>query len=185
MNNNETSCEKCGSPFEAVRQAKYCPERFGLDAKVIVLDGAHELTCRRCGTVAETVVSNFQGLVVAVAVTRCKLERKLSGKDVAFLRKAMGWSAQDLADRLEVTTTTVSNWETQKNPIRPADEKLLRIWVGLRLRSQTPLISFEPEMIESLKISSVSSAAEQLEIWLRCIPYDKAKQWADGDREAA
>jgi DNA-binding transcriptional regulator YiaG len=55
---------------------------------------------------------------------------RLSGPEVRFLRKHLGWSGADFARHVGAEPSTVSNWETDKSPIGPASDRLLRLMVA-------------------------------------------------------
>src|SRR6185312_5341640 len=65
--------------------------------------------------------------VVALAVLR--KPSRLTGDEVRFLRKFIGWSGSDFARRIGVDPSTVSHWENGKQPIGPASDRLLRMLV--------------------------------------------------------
>lgn len=47
------------------------------------------------------------------------------GKNIKTLRSALGWSQVDLAQKLNITKQTVSNWENEN--IQPSIEMLVRL----------------------------------------------------------
>ena len=69
------------------------------------------------------------GLVAGLLVQKSE---RLSGAEARFLRKWLGWSGQDTADRLGFTPETVSRWENDKVPISETADKLLRSLVLAR-----------------------------------------------------
>jgi transcriptional regulator with XRE-family HTH domain len=56
-------------------------------------------------------------------------DARLSGAEVRFLRKVLGWSASDFAAHMGATPETVSRWETDTTPIGPQADRLLRLMV--------------------------------------------------------
>jgi transcriptional regulator with XRE-family HTH domain len=71
-----------------------------------------------------------------------------------FLRKAIEWTAQESAEKLGVRPETISRWESGKEPIGPANEKLLRLIVGQELGAKAPLVNFDDKAIIKMKIKA-------------------------------
>jgi DNA-binding transcriptional regulator YiaG len=63
------------------------------------------------------VVPDVNGLQIAAAVARAIVPAKLTGKEIRFLRKAIGMRAADLARFLDVTAETMSRWENDREVI--------------------------------------------------------------------
>jgi transcriptional regulator with XRE-family HTH domain len=57
---------------------------------------------------------------------------RLSGAEIRFLRKVLGWSGVDFAEHMGTTAETVSRWETEAAPIGPQADRLLRLMVMTR-----------------------------------------------------
>ena len=55
---------------------------------------------------------------------------RLSGLEVRYLRKYLGWSGVDFARHVGVDPSTVSNWENDKDPIGSASDRLLRLMIA-------------------------------------------------------
>jgi transcriptional regulator with XRE-family HTH domain len=101
----------------------------------------------------ETItIPKMDGLVAAVAVTRCLMPRKLAGREIRFLRKALGLQAKELAEALDLTPETISRWENDAQAIGDNFEKLLRHYVCAKLHTRAPAIDFDPEMIATLRV---------------------------------
>lgn len=134
---------------------------LGLD-RVVLVDGAVRAdVCGKCGDITNVVIPDLPGLIAAAALSRVKMPFKLSGRDIKFLRKAMGMSAKDLGELLEVTQETMSRWENDKLPIGPTNEKLLRLIVVLKLESKAEAIDANKEQIATMKIQAAADAAER------------------------
>jgi DNA-binding transcriptional regulator YiaG len=52
---------------------------------------------------------------------------KLTGAEIRFLRKHLGWAAEDFAETMGVTKFTVSRWENEREDMGPVAERLLRL----------------------------------------------------------
>ncbi len=55
---------------------------------------------------------------------------RLSGAEVRYLRKYLGWSGVDFTKHIGADPSTVSNWETDKDPIGMTSDRLLRLMVA-------------------------------------------------------
>lgn len=147
-------CEECGGPLRKERVREYRDELIGLPG-VVLVDSIDRHECGRCGT-GSIAIPNLAGLIAAVAVTRAKMPQKLSGVEVRFVRKTLGWDAKTLAQKLDVTPETISRWENGHQPIGPASERLLRLMVLLELEDQTPGVDFEGKAVAEMRIEAVS-----------------------------
>lgn len=85
------------------------PGDAGAEARVFRVP-ARGYMCRGCKSFAVDGKSLQQAeLAVAFALTKLGIR---TGKEAKFVRKAAGIRAAELGDALDVTATTVSNWET-------------------------------------------------------------------------
>jgi DNA-binding transcriptional regulator YiaG len=71
---------------------------------------------------------------------------KLSGSEIRFLRKYLGWSGKDFATTIGVAAETVSRWENDKERIGLVPERLLRVMV-FRLK---PVEEYPTERLSQL-----------------------------------
>lgn len=117
-----------------------------------MIDGVEETVCARCGRSAAFTFPNLAGLQAAAALARAMEPAKLSGKDIRFLRRTLGWPAKQLARVLGVRDETVSRWETGREAIAVPSEKLLRVLVGLHLAEEGYWVGFHPRQIEEMEI---------------------------------
>ena len=154
-------CEKCGCEAVEVVLPEYLVPALGIP--VTVVNSAMEKKCVVCGT-SEIVVPDMCGLTMAAAVSRVMIDVKLTPQEVKFLRKSLEMTAKDLAEQLEVTPETISRWENGKIPLGPSSEKLLRLMVGIRLDGLAPAVDFDDQGIINMKIMSVRSTPEPLEL---------------------
>jgi len=76
-------------------------------------------------------LSKRESLNREVANELARLERRLAGHEIQWLRKYLGYSGADWADYLGVRRETVSRWETEKQDLPMATERLLRMLVRL------------------------------------------------------
>jgi transcriptional regulator with XRE-family HTH domain len=147
-------CAKCGADVRTEVLPCYEAKNELQGMGVALFDCVKQSKCSGCGATQE-FIPDMVGLLSAVAVCRATVPWKLHGYEIRFLRKAIELSAKDFARVLEVSQETLSRWENDKAPIGPANEKLLRIVVGLTLAEKAPGIFFDPEQVTSMKIRSV------------------------------
>lgn len=87
--------------------------------------------CSRCGAY-EVLIPNPDGLHRAIARTLIARQERLSGAEVRFLRKLLGWSGADFAEHMGTTAETVSRWENGTTAIGPQADRLVRLMVMTR-----------------------------------------------------
>ena len=80
------------------------------------------------GPVVEEIVFHLAATILA--------RPELDAIEVRFLRKLVGDTQQELADRLNVNRVTVSRWENASEPITGPDAYAIRSHVFFRLRGQ-------------------------------------------------
>lgn len=101
----------------------------GAPFEVIIIGAVVEDYCSECGASVKTTIPDLEGLLHAVAAARCAVPRKLSGAEIKFLRRAMGWKAKDVAGKLDMTPENFSRVENNAKLLGPQSEKLFRILV--------------------------------------------------------
>lgn len=127
-------CYNCGGKLGAVERVDY--EYGALPGVVLV--GVDAQTCGQCGEV-EFEIPDVQGLNAMLADALVRKQGHLAGHEVRFLRKNLGWSAQEFANRLGVVPETVSRWENGHVIIGETPDKLLRMFIvhSLSLKGYT------------------------------------------------
>ncbi len=115
----------CGAEMVANRETYHYLE-CGLPR--VWLDGAEVRRCASCGE-EELVVPRLAELHRVLARAVLAKPGRLTGVEVRFLRKSVGWSATDLARYIGVTKHAVSRWENDKEPIGLQSDRLLRMLV--------------------------------------------------------
>ena len=78
------------------------------------------------------------GLINAVVRSRVEHPRKLNGKEIAFVRKALGVRGKLLADFLGISAEHLSRCETGVKVMSAPSEKLLRLFAFLGTFSKDP-----------------------------------------------
>ena len=92
-------------------------------------------------------------LMATVAIVRCLMPQRLRGGEVKAMRKIMGMTLSELAQKLDEKTAveTVSRWESDTQPIGGYAEKVLRLLICEELRTKAPGVSYDGSMISHLK----------------------------------
>lgn len=124
-----TKCPDCGAAMKITHRDHEYAE-CGLPG--IVLLGLEFRTCAQCGE-EERVMPRLEQLHRVIAEAVAEKPARLTGAEVRFLRKHLGWSGEDVANVMGVRQETVSRWETEKEPMGVVSERLLRL-MALRLR---------------------------------------------------
>jgi putative zinc finger/helix-turn-helix YgiT family protein len=116
-------CPCCGKEMKSkVRDYEYVES--GL--KNVVLKNIRVHECKACGEVLPEI-QNVKQIHKWIAEYLLKKQGSLTGEEFRFLRKAMGRSAKETADRLAVNPVTISRWENNKEKIGPQSDRLLRM----------------------------------------------------------
>ena len=110
----------------------------------VILEGAVKVdTCVACGATLGTYIPDMEGLFHAVVFSRALEPRKLTGAELRFMRKAMGWKAKDLAKHLGVTAEHLSRCENSSKVMAPATEKLFRLYALLKTPDKSALAELD------------------------------------------
>ena len=119
-------CNECGSPMKT-RKENYRYSECGL--KNVTLVGIDVSRCPRCGNY-ELSIPHIEELHRLIARVLIEKTTRLTGEEVRFLRKCLGWSGADFAKHIGVAEETVSRWENSSAPIGPQADRLLRLMVA-------------------------------------------------------
>lgn len=100
-------------------------------------------------------VPRLRELKAGAAVARCLLPLKIRGWELRAIRKIMGCTLADLAQRLDERTAveTISRWETEAQPMGGYVEKLIRLLVCEELAKEAPGISYKASMIADMRVA--------------------------------
>jgi putative zinc finger/helix-turn-helix YgiT family protein len=121
-------CPECGNAMRVKQETVSFEKTVGVPGVWIVTDVAR---CPKCGSY-EVIVQDLDGLHRAIARTVINKEGRLSGAEIRFLRKLLGWSGADFAEHMGTSAETVSRWETDSTPMGPQADRLLRLMVLTR-----------------------------------------------------
>ena len=94
----------------------------------VELHGVEVSRCTACGKeeIAIPRIAQLHRVLAEVFVTQ---HRMLAAVEVRFLRKHVGLSGGDFAQRMGVARETVSRWETGASPMGAVADRLLRLLV--------------------------------------------------------
>ena len=90
-------------------------EDFGAPFKILLKDSV-SVTTDADGNMLSYTIPDPEGLMRVIVLTRILNRRKLSGKDIKFLRKAVCVMQKDLAVAIEILPETLSRYEAEKSP---------------------------------------------------------------------
>ncbi|WNG41538.1 helix-turn-helix domain-containing protein [Archangium violaceum] len=127
------NCSRCGGPLKVVRE-DYNYNECGLDDVLLV--NVKMRHCASCGD-RSPVLGSIEELHTVIARQLALKKSLLTGKEIRFLRKYLGYSAADYARQVGVTPETISRWENEKLEMAWTNELLLRVTVVLRERLAT------------------------------------------------
>ena len=119
-------CFECGAKME-VRRENVKDKLIGLP--YITLVGIEIRHCPKCGD-TEAVIPRIEELHRVIAETIIKKTSRLTGDEVRFLRKCLGWSGTDFSRHFGIQRETVSRWENEREKMGPVAERLLRLAVA-------------------------------------------------------
>lgn len=126
-------CSECQGPQTVEQNATIRYDMGGLHH--VILQGVEIAKCDNCGE-TETTIPRIAELHRAIAKYFSEQPRLLLGAEIRFLRKHIGLSAENFAQRMGVTRSTVSRWENDKEPMGTPADHLLRALVASHRPSQ-------------------------------------------------
>jgi putative zinc finger/helix-turn-helix YgiT family protein len=121
------TCPHCEKAALTKRMETYLYTESGLPNVTLV--GVEVRRCPACGHHA-VVLPRVEELHRTIALAVIRKRSRLTGTEVRYLRKYLGWSGVDFAHHIGVDPSTVSNWENDKDPIGPSSDRLLRLMVA-------------------------------------------------------
>jgi transcriptional regulator with XRE-family HTH domain len=158
----EPQCAICGGQVKWKLVHRYRDDEFLGVPGAILVDSVREGRCLDCGD-RPIRIPDPRGLVVAAALARVQRPVRLRGREVRFLRGALGWQAKELAEQLGVRPETVSRWEAGKEVIGPTSEKLLRLLIGTHLAQEAKAVEYDAKFVASMRIKSAVSRKLKIE----------------------
>jgi putative zinc finger/helix-turn-helix YgiT family protein len=122
------TCVECGGRM-VTRRENYRYDVSGLPGVTLV--GVDVRRCQECAY-EEVTIPRIEDLHRVIARVVIQKSSRLSGIEIRFLRKYLGWSSGDFAKHMGAAPETVSRWETGKTEIGAANDRLLRLLVVVK-----------------------------------------------------
>ena len=119
-------CLECGGALKSTRK-HVAYGACGLPG--VVLGNVEVRHCPKCGE-QETVIPRIMDLHRKLAEAVVLKPGRLTGDEIRFARKFLGWSGQDFARHAGVKPETVSRWENDREPMAATGERFLRLAVA-------------------------------------------------------
>jgi putative zinc finger/helix-turn-helix YgiT family protein len=118
------TCTSCGAPVTFERQ-NYRYTESGLPN--VVLQGLEIAQCEACGN--EDVILPFPEKIHWAIARALVAENpaRMTGEQLRFLRKHVGFSGDELARHLGTDKTKISKWERGEDPIGKSTDRLVRV----------------------------------------------------------
>ena len=155
------TCYECGGTLSVERNAVRRYEIGRLPH--VELHGVEVARCRQCGR-ESIAIPRIAQLHRAIAEAFVSQRRMLAPSEIRFLRKHIGLSGSDFAQRMGVARETVSRWETGAQPMGAVADRLLRMLV----------VTHEPaggyaveEMLRGLSDEAAPERLASVAMWIR------------------
>jgi len=173
------TCGKCGGEVRVQPIPRYQLKKElvgGIHA--VLIDAVEGAVCAKCGDIVRVDVPDRPGLLATIAVARCKEGLKLTGDEIRFLRKTVGFTAIQMAEKMKVSEETISRWENAHLAMNSHAERILR-WrvcqeIGVGKRSA---VVWNDDEILSMNIVPVT--AKPLVLTFHRVPYRRREQWLE------
>jgi putative zinc finger/helix-turn-helix YgiT family protein len=121
-------CEECGCRMTVSRE-NYKYDISGLPNVTLV--GIEVGRCDACGEY-DVTIPRIAELHRMLAGSIIRKSSRLTGQEIAYLRKHFGLTSAELAARLGTTRETISRWENRAAVIGATADRLLRMLVAVR-----------------------------------------------------
>jgi len=116
-------CVMCGGKMNARRETR---KYTGCGLPNVTLKDVEVRRCIECGE-EELAIPRVLDLHKAIAMRIIRKPGRLTGAEVRFLRKFLGWSGADFARRIGAAPETVSRWENGRERLGPTADRFLRL----------------------------------------------------------
>ena len=125
---------------------------LGLPYPVVLIDGAEEEIDDATGEPVGISIPDMEELVAAVALARVLHPLQLDGREVRFIRHAIGIQAKDFARALDMAPETFSRWENGKQELGGWADMGARMAAVIHLRDRAPGLSLDTKDVTGLRI---------------------------------
>lgn len=152
-------CDECGSTLTVEERAVRRYDIGGLPH--VELHGVEVSNCPECGKEG-IAIPRLGQLHRVLADAFLRQERTLAPDEIRFLRKHIGLSMADCAQRIGVTRETLSRWENGAQPMGPSADRLLRVLV----LTHEPSTSYHvDDLLKDLNLEPMPEKLQSLPIW--------------------
>jgi putative zinc finger/helix-turn-helix YgiT family protein len=156
-------CTNCGRPVTPERR-NYPYTESGLSN--VVLQGVEVAECPACGHY-EVTIPHLAKIHRAIALALAKSPVRLTGAQLRFLRKHVGYNGEQLAKYLHTDKTRISKWERGEDPIGPSNDRLVRLLVAALDKDLSGNVSSIAAHLP--EISDESGKSRELHIDVECL----------------
>lgn len=118
-------CMTCGAPTKLQKNQTVAYDFGGLPD--VSLRGIDIAVCTNGHR--EYLIPRIEQLHAVIAQGLAKKASRLTAEEVVYLRKYLGWSQRDFAERMGVTYETANRWERGSIMFSALAERLLRLMV--------------------------------------------------------
>ena len=123
MNKKIHKCTRCGEPVNPEpRNYRYLES--GLSN--VILQGIEVADCPKCGN-EDAIIPRMAKIHRAIARALTLSPSRLTGEQIRFLRKDLGFSGDQLGKYLHTDKTKISKWEGGEDRIGPSSDRLIRL----------------------------------------------------------
>lgn len=157
-------CTNCGRPVTLERR-NYRYTESGLSN--IILQGVEVADCPACGH-SNVTIPHLAKIHRAIALALANSPVRLTGAQLRFLRKHLGYSGEELAKYLHTDKTKISKWEREEDAIGPSSDRLIRLLVAALDKDLTSSVS---SIAAHLPVISDESKNWELHIDVRSLTY--------------
>ncbi|MCC6367054.1 MAG: hypothetical protein IT165_26335 [Bryobacterales bacterium] len=139
-------CTHCGAPVTQSRR-NYRYTESGLSN--VVLQGVEVADCPSCGN-SDVIIPRLVRIHQAIAQALANSPARLTGEQLRFLRKHLGFSGDQLGSYLHTDKTKVSKWERGEDLIGQASDRLVRLLAAALDKEMRPAIPAIAEHLPSI-----------------------------------
>jgi transcriptional regulator with XRE-family HTH domain len=126
----------------------------------VTLHGVELLRCDKCGSLTP-VLSKINKLMQVIAEALVLKPSQLTGKEIRFLRKYIGFTGEQFGKKLGLTKEHVSRIENEKHTVGAQTDRLIRY---LAISANSNLQNYMERLFERLEAIKDEPMQERIEI---------------------
>jgi len=153
-----SKCSDCGAGRLSVDHVTHdMASLFGMES--VKVNNLPVLVCSRCKhlTITGPVIDGISMLLAATILGTTEL----GWMEIKYLRKLIGDTQDEFAQKLNVDRVTVSRWENSKVPITGITSEAIRLHAYLRLRGRSPAIDAVGAALTAVKQQNAHKRAKR------------------------